>query len=80
MVNSNSNLQYRDTRLAFYLDDSPSPAAQFHHRPDETDDFSYDHVVYSNEAIPAGKHTMLLSNWATEDSGSLVLFDYAIYT
>ena len=37
-------------------------------------------VVYKNEQLAPGVHTMLMSNIATPDSGSLVLFDYAIYS
>lgn len=72
--------QERRTYLAFYLDDSASPVAQFQHYPDSTWGFNYQQVVYQTQDLPPGNHSMILSNWATKDNGSLVLFDYAVYT
>ena len=40
----------------------------------------YGQAVYKNEQLQPGLHKMMLSNIATADTGSLVLFDYAIYS
>ena len=78
---NNINLNFKDTRLAFYFDGSLNPVDQFHHTPSlTTSDFMYDELVFKSDLLPEGEHTLLVSNWADGDSGSLVLFDYAIYT
>lgn len=78
---NNVNLFHRDTRLAIYIDNSLTPVAQFHHAPDPgVDGFIYDQLVFKSDPLEDREHTVLVSNWADGDSGSLVLFDYAIYT
>lgn len=69
-----------DTRLAFYLDDGGEPVGQFLHEPANAGGFIYHSVVYSNETLQSGNHTMIVSNWATKDRVSYVQFDYVIYT
>ncbi|EJD35789.1 hypothetical protein AURDEDRAFT_175129 [Auricularia subglabra TFB-10046 SS5] len=78
---NNVNLFHRDTRLAIYIDNLLSPVAQFLHTPDlGVDGFIYDQLVFKSDPLEDREHTVLVSNWADGDSGSLVLFDYAIYT
>ncbi|EJD35756.1 hypothetical protein AURDEDRAFT_117256 [Auricularia subglabra TFB-10046 SS5] len=78
---NNINVQHKDTRLAFYLDESPQPVQQFHRAPDlAVDGFIYNQLVFKDDTLSDREHTMLVSNWADGDSGSLVLFDYAIYS
>lgn len=79
--NFDVTVEHKDTRLAFYLDHSPEPIKQFHHAPDLTVyGFIYNQLVFKDDTLSAGEHTMLVSNWADGESGSLVLFDYAIYS
>ncbi|KZV84451.1 hypothetical protein EXIGLDRAFT_288776 [Exidia glandulosa HHB12029] len=73
-------LTNRATHLAFYLDDSAVPASTFDHEPTNDPGFIYNQLVFESDNLPLGQHTVVLSNLGTLDKGSLVLFDYAVYT
>ncbi|EJD35767.1 hypothetical protein AURDEDRAFT_188621 [Auricularia subglabra TFB-10046 SS5] len=78
---NNIGLDNQGTRLAFYLDASPEPTQQFYHPPDlAADGFIYNQLVFKDDSLTDGEHSMLISNWADGNSGSLVLFDYAVYS
>ncbi|EJD35731.1 hypothetical protein AURDEDRAFT_175181 [Auricularia subglabra TFB-10046 SS5] len=68
------------TRLSFYLDGFPTPDGTFLHEPDETQGpYLYNQLVFS-ERLPTGSHTLVVANVPGDEDGSLVLFDYAVYT
>ncbi|KZV87432.1 hypothetical protein EXIGLDRAFT_839965 [Exidia glandulosa HHB12029] len=74
------NLNPRATHLVFFLDNSVAPVSTFDHEPTADIGYAYNQLVYDSGALPLGKHTVLVSNVATADVGSLILFDYAVYS
>ncbi|EJD35783.1 hypothetical protein AURDEDRAFT_175124 [Auricularia subglabra TFB-10046 SS5] len=71
----------QSTRLAFYLDGSADPIDQFLHVPGpEQDQYLYNQLVFKKDSLAPDQHEMLVSNWADGNSGSLIYFDYALYT
>ncbi|EJD35734.1 hypothetical protein AURDEDRAFT_175184 [Auricularia subglabra TFB-10046 SS5] len=70
------------TRLSFYVDGFTSPDGTFLHELDETQGpYLYNQLVFS-EQLPTGDHSLVVANVPGVEvgSGSLILFDYAIYT
>lgn len=59
------------------LDGQSQP--EFIHEIDNTNTFQYNGTVYSNSDLTSGIHVFFMSADAL-DPGSLLLFDYAIYT
>ncbi|KZV95925.1 hypothetical protein EXIGLDRAFT_706332 [Exidia glandulosa HHB12029] len=83
VANARMTILSPDTRLAFYLDgDLYSPTTFFQAPSNDTtgEGYNYNQLVFSNTSLPHGKRTMLMSSLTTSDSGSIVLFDYAVYT
>ncbi|EJD35797.1 hypothetical protein AURDEDRAFT_175136 [Auricularia subglabra TFB-10046 SS5] len=71
----------QDTRLSFYLDESSSPAGDFLHTADTAvKGFLYNQLVFASEALDAGPHTLVVKSYADGNSGSLIVFDYAVYS
>lgn len=64
------------TDLIFTLDGSE--AGSFLHTPSGQPTYTFNVLGYANAAIGDGKHQLTIE--ASGDSGSLILFDYAIYT
>ncbi|KAH9891105.1 hypothetical protein C8Q73DRAFT_110266 [Cubamyces lactineus] len=52
----------------------------FTHAPDGDDAYQYDALVFSATGLPAGAHTLTITNGATGGKKSLVLLDYIVYT
>ncbi|EJD35752.1 hypothetical protein AURDEDRAFT_175146 [Auricularia subglabra TFB-10046 SS5] len=66
------------TRLSFYLDDSLSGG--YLHLVDRTlDQYLYNQLAFNRQGLTAGNHTLRIANQPA-DTGSLILFDYAVYT
>ncbi|EJD35777.1 hypothetical protein AURDEDRAFT_175174 [Auricularia subglabra TFB-10046 SS5] len=69
------------TRLSFYLDGALNSTQDFLHMPNPAEDhYLYNRLVYESEPLTAGNHSLVISNWADSKTGSLILFDYALYT
>ncbi|EJD35774.1 hypothetical protein AURDEDRAFT_175169 [Auricularia subglabra TFB-10046 SS5] len=66
------------TRLSFYLDDSLS-GNYLHHVDKTLDQYLYNQLVFSGDGLTADNHTLRIVNQPA-DTGSLILFDYAVYT
>ncbi|EJD35765.1 hypothetical protein AURDEDRAFT_175161 [Auricularia subglabra TFB-10046 SS5] len=66
------------TRLSFYLDDSVS-GSYLHHVDKTLDQYLYNQLVFNRDDLTAGNHTLRIANQPA-DTGSLILFDYAVYT
>jgi hypothetical protein len=61
------------------MDDQESSPFQF--APEDSksaDDYIYDSLVYSNQTLPHGAHNLTIVSGG--GGGSLLIFDYAIYT
>ncbi|EJD35802.1 hypothetical protein AURDEDRAFT_175141 [Auricularia subglabra TFB-10046 SS5] len=68
------------TRLSFYLDGALNSTKDFLHTSNPAEDhYLYNQLVYESEPVAAGPHSLVISNWADNQTGSLVLFDYAVY-
>ncbi|EJD35796.1 hypothetical protein AURDEDRAFT_188607 [Auricularia subglabra TFB-10046 SS5] len=71
----------KDTRLKFYLDGSPDSAGDFLHPSDAAGEpYLYNQLVFDSQSLELGNHTLLISSYSDGESGSLALFDYAVYT
>ncbi|EJD35768.1 hypothetical protein AURDEDRAFT_130446 [Auricularia subglabra TFB-10046 SS5] len=78
MGNGIPNLPINVTRLSFYLDNSLS--GNYFHDVDKTlYQYLYNHLVFNREGLTADNHTLRIVNQPA-DTGSLILFDYAVYT
>lgn len=78
---NNVGLTWQDTRLSFYLDGGAKPVADFLHTPDmAVASFLYNQLVFESDSLTDGNHNLLVNNYASDGNGSLILFDYAIYT
>ncbi|EJD35776.1 hypothetical protein AURDEDRAFT_130451 [Auricularia subglabra TFB-10046 SS5] len=78
---NNIGLTNQDTRLTFYLDGAATSAGNYLHIADmAVDNFLYNQLVFESELLDDRDHTLLISNYASAGSGSLILFDYAIYS
>ncbi|EJD46457.1 hypothetical protein AURDEDRAFT_136842 [Auricularia subglabra TFB-10046 SS5] len=68
-------------QLSFYLDQFSSPAGHFYHTTNGAlGTYIYNQLVFSSELLHAGNHSLLISSWSDGTTGSLALFDYAVYT
>ncbi|EJD35799.1 hypothetical protein AURDEDRAFT_130433 [Auricularia subglabra TFB-10046 SS5] len=83
---NNIGLTNQDTRLSFELDGVASHPF-FHPANLSSFGFLYDQLVYASETLSAGVHSVTVTNAASsgysyggENSGSIILFDYAVYT
>ncbi|EJD35784.1 hypothetical protein AURDEDRAFT_188603 [Auricularia subglabra TFB-10046 SS5] len=71
----------KNTRLRFYLDGSPDAAGEFLHLLDPAGpQYLYDQLVFDSQSLEFGNHTLLVSSYSDGTTGSLSLFDYAVYT
>lgn len=78
---NNIGIAAQDTRLSFYFDGASNPAGDFLHTADtKVDGFLYNQLVFASEALDSGPHTLVVKSSAEGDSGSLFVFDYALYT
>ncbi|EJD35801.1 hypothetical protein AURDEDRAFT_175140 [Auricularia subglabra TFB-10046 SS5] len=78
---NNIDITIQDTRLQFHLDGAP--VGSFFHQADlTTSTYLYNQLVFQSQSLPLEEHMLEVINTATEDQtrGSLVLFDYVIYT
>ncbi|EJD48730.1 hypothetical protein AURDEDRAFT_122678 [Auricularia subglabra TFB-10046 SS5] len=70
-----------NTRLSFYMDGSDIPEGYFLHTTNAASDlYMYNQLVFESNTETMGNHTLLVSSWSDGRTGSLALFDYAIYT
>ncbi|EJD35751.1 hypothetical protein AURDEDRAFT_175145 [Auricularia subglabra TFB-10046 SS5] len=79
LINGVANA-FSTTRLSFYLDESSSASGDFLHEEDaRQDQYLYNQLVFSRGGLAPGNHSLVVANRA-DNTGSLVLFDYAVYT
>ncbi|KAI0336259.1 hypothetical protein GY45DRAFT_1316380 [Cubamyces sp. BRFM 1775] len=64
--------------MQFELDNGQTSV--FTHIPAGDDVYQYDALVFSATGLPAGIHTLKITNGATGGQKSLVLLDYIVYT
>lgn len=64
----------RLTNITFKLDNNI--VGNYHHAPDNTTTFLYNIPVYANTSLPDVQHVLIME----QVPGSLILFDYLIYT
>lgn len=68
-----------ETHLSFYIDSELVGA--YSHIPDiSSTQYEYNQLLYSNTTIPTAKHEFLIANHGDVGPGSLIMFDYALYT
>lgn len=48
--------------------------------PNITDEFMYNVPIFSVDSLADAEHTVTVTGFPLDNTGSLVLFDYAIYT
>lgn len=66
------------THVNFFLDGVL--VSSFLHVPAKSTNYEYNQVVYANDAIPYGQHTMMVAPVNDSVNNVLILFDYLIYT
>ncbi|KAH9914654.1 uncharacterized protein BXZ73DRAFT_54830, partial [Epithele typhae] len=64
--------------VSFYVDQTTTPAGSFIHDPNSSTDISYRQVVFADNSLTNGTHTLTMR--ASGPNESLVLFDYIVYT
>lgn len=67
------------TRTAMNISLDDQPVGEFIHEINDTDTFQYNGLVYSQTNLTSETHTVFLSADGVYP-GSLLLFDYAVYT
>jgi hypothetical protein len=73
------NTTIATVNLDFTLDGSP--AGNFYHFPTDSNNNYYNYPVYTNTALTNEEHNFTLTPTPSDrTNGSVVLFDYAIYT
>lgn len=64
--------------MTFLIDGQP--VGSFSQLPDGATNYDFNVPVYVNTSIPFGVHTFTLENGHVNDTKSLVLLDYIIYS
>ena len=52
----------------------------FVHNPSSSETFTYNALVYANQSLPDGNHTLTIQNGQVGDLMSTVLLDYLVYS
>lgn len=69
------------TRLSFFMDGSTEPADHFLHTFNPAlEMYLFNQRVFSSDDMPLGNHTLELRSLSDGKTGSLAMFDYALYT
>lgn len=66
------------TAVNFTLD--KMPPRQFRYTPQKTQGFLFQSLVFAQNDLPGGNHTLFISGPSNTDTSIYVNFDYAIYT
>ncbi|KAI0779160.1 hypothetical protein BC629DRAFT_1289840 [Irpex lacteus] len=75
-----SNSKHYPTSLTFFIDGED--AGSYSTSPTSTDDtsFNYNVLVYSNDALESGDHSIEIQNGGQGVQDSVVLLDYIVYS
>ena len=75
-----SNSKHYPTSLTFFIDGEAD--GSYSTSPTSTDDtsFNYNVLVYSNDALESGDHTIEIQNGGHSVQDSVILLDYIVYS